>query len=177
MSTLPVVPRIQLDGFTIRGLELPDVSSWASYAMRPEVQAHTSSSAKTEQDLVPIIEGANAGGASASVYFAVCKARSADVIGTVGFHSVSELNRAAEITYDVHPDLWGQGVGSHACAAALAWGFEARHWMRVQATVLEENAASRRVLEKCGFELEGTLRNLRMVRGGIARLPRVFLCA
>ena len=38
-------------------------------------------------------------------------------------------------------------------------------WVRIQATVLEANLASRRVLDKCGFAFEGTLRNLRIVRG------------
>jgi hypothetical protein len=45
----------------------------------------------------------------------------------------------------------------------------------VQVTTLEENRASQRVLEKVGFEREGTLHNFRIVRGD----PRdclVFSC-
>ena len=38
-------------------------------------------------------------------------------------------------------------------------------FVRVQATALESNVASLRVLDKCGFAFEGLLRNFRKVRG------------
>ena len=45
--------------------------------------------------------------------------------------------------------------------------------MRIQGTVIDSNAALARVLAKCGFEYEGTLRSFRMVRG----VPRdCWLC-
>jgi RimJ/RimL family protein N-acetyltransferase len=51
------------------------------------------------------------------------------------------------------------------CRAATEWAFRAKGWVRVQATTLEANVASQRVLQKCGFLLEGRLRNFRLVRG------------
>ena len=92
-------------------------------------------------------------------------------MASVGFHTVSALNRTAEVTYAVSPSDSGRGIATAACAAAVAWGFEQRRWLRIQATTLEAHAASRRVLEKCGFGLEGTLRNFRLVRGE----PRDYL--
>jgi RimJ/RimL family protein N-acetyltransferase len=89
----------------------------------------------------------------------------------VGFHTVSAINRTAEITYDVDPAYWGRGIASASCAAAVRWGFTIRKFVRIQATVLEGNLGSRRVLEKCHFAYEGTMRNFRMVRGE----PRDYL--
>jgi RimJ/RimL family protein N-acetyltransferase len=47
----------------------------------------------------------------------------------------------------------------------VGWGFGTRGYVRIQATTLETNAASARVLHKCGFEREGLMRNFRAVRG------------
>ena len=57
------------------------------------------------------------------------------------------------------------------CVAAVQWGFSAKSWARIQATTLESNLASRRVLDKAGFAFKGRLRNFRMVRGA----PRDYL--
>lgn len=53
------------------------------------------------------------------------------------------------------------GGGIATAAVALACDFVAQRGVRrVEATVLADNAASIRVLEKCGFEHEGTAREL-----------------
>ncbi len=50
------------------------------------------------------------------------------------------------------------------CTATVAWGFSHQDYVRIQATALDSNLASMRVLDKCGFRLEGKLRNFRLVR-------------
>ncbi len=47
----------------------------------------------------------------------------------------------------------------------FAWAHAHVGIARVQATVLDSNARSLRVLERCGFRREGLLRSYRMVRG------------
>jgi len=49
--------------------------------------------------------------------------------------------------------------------AMVEWCFSYLGAVRVQATVLDSNTRSARVLEKCGFQCEGLLRSFRMVRG------------
>jgi RimJ/RimL family protein N-acetyltransferase len=71
----------------------------------------------------------------------------------------------------VRPECWGRGIAGAACRAALQWGFGDRGWQRIQATTLESNVASQAVLRRCGFALEGRLRNFRIVRGE----PRDYL--
>jgi hypothetical protein len=59
-----------------------------------------------------------------------------------------------------------------ACVEALTgWGAMHHGYVRIQATVLDTNRPSMRVLEKCGFQYEGTLRHYRLVRGQ----PRDYL--
>jgi RimJ/RimL family protein N-acetyltransferase len=64
-----------------------------------------------------------------------------------------------ELKYALGRGWWGQGLATEAGAALLAWGRESLGMDRIQATVAEEHAASRRVLAKlgmvpCGREVE-----------------------
>jgi ribosomal-protein-alanine N-acetyltransferase len=87
------------------------------------------------------------------------------LVGTIGFHTISEMNRSAEIAYDLAPDCWGRGIASAVCAAVTAWAFAQYGLVRVQATVLDTNLRSDKVLKNCGYSYEGLLRAYRMVRG------------
>lgn len=168
MATAPL-PR--LDGFAIAPMQVADAHDWAAYAVHPEVMRHTSSTAASAADLVPMIERSVATGADAPVLFSVRDAASGHFVASVGFHTVSSLNRTAEITYTVHPDRWGRGLATALCGTAVQWGLAQRGWVRIQATTLPEHLASQKVLLRCGFEQEGLLRNLRIVRG----VPRDYL--
>lgn len=64
-----------------------------------------------------------------------------------------------ELKYALGRGWWGQGLATEAGAALLAWGRESLGMDRIQATVAEEHAVSRRVLAKlgmapCGREVE-----------------------
>lgn len=167
-ATAPVVDGHSL---VLRPLEHADAPAWFEYVGDPAVMQYTSSSIRTLEDLRPIIERANSPEPGTPIHFAVCMRPEDRFVGNVGFHTISVLNRTAEITYDVHPSLWGRGIASAVCAAAASWGFAEQHFVRIQAPVLEPNIASIRVLERCGFQFEGKLRNFRIVRGE----PRDYL--
>jgi RimJ/RimL family protein N-acetyltransferase len=152
-------------------MAVADAADWAEYAVLPEFARFTSTVTRSAADLVPMIERTLSGDPNAPVLFSVREPGSGQFVASVGFHTVSSLNRTAEVTYTVRPELWGKGLATAACAAAVRWAFQHKRWVRVQATTLEEHAASQRVLRKCGFEFEGKLRNFRIVRGE----PRDYL--
>lgn len=170
----PSLPEVR--GYTVAPVAPADAREWAAYATLPDVMRFTSSSVRGVDDMLAIIERTRSGDAHAPVHFALRTPEGA-LAGTVGFHTISPLNRTAEVTYDVHPGHWGRGLATAACRAAVRWGFAERGWVRVQATTLEPHVVSQRVLVKCGFTLEGRLRHFRLVRGVpsdyllFARLP------
>jgi RimJ/RimL family protein N-acetyltransferase len=90
---------------------------------------------------------------------------------SAGFHSLDLPHRRAELAYDVGVAHWGQGIGTLVARALSEFGLTQLGYRRVQATVLDSNLASRRVLEKAGFTYEGLLHHYRLVRGE----PRDFL--
>lgn len=154
-----------IDGLEVRPLRLGDAQAWADYVCLPEVMRHTSSTAQSVDDVMPIILRCLQGTPESPIRFGLWLAGSDQLVGTVGFHTISALNATAEITYDVAPSHWGRGVATAACRAATDWGFAERGWQRIQATTLLANEASQRVLAKCGYQREGLLRNFRIVRG------------
>lgn len=86
------------------------------------------------------------------------------VIGTIGIRYFRHPLQA-NLGYTLAPAAWGRGLMTEAVAAATALAFEDRHAARVEASVQVGNHASRRVLEKCGFACDGTLRASTQVDG------------
>ncbi|MBV9513451.1 MAG: GNAT family N-acetyltransferase [Mycobacteriaceae bacterium] len=64
---------------------------------------------------------------------------------------------SAEMGYCIGAPWWGSGLMTEAVTVALQWLQLDPHLRRVTATVHPANARSARVLEKCGFALEGML--------------------
>lgn len=99
----------------------------------------------------------------------VIKSREDDrPLGTIGYFTPSTLStlfRGLEIWYQVHPAERGKGVATEAAAILIDHLFSARPWQRIQATVIDGNDGSRRVLEHVGMRHEGVLREVTFLRG------------
>ena len=162
---IDAVPTIPIDGLCLRPLEKTDGDAWYAYLSIPHVVRETSWNVAAVDDLLSLIAWYNSDDPSSAIRFAISPRTERAVIGTIGFHTISLANRTAEIAYDIHPDYWRSGIGSACCTAVTRWGLFERGYVRVQAVTLKTNLPSVRLLEKCGFALEGTLRSYRMVRG------------
>ena len=79
--------------------------------------------------------------------------------GIIGIVKVNLLAHRATIGYVVHRPFWGNGFATAAVNQATALIEDMPEVARICATCALENPASARVLEKCGFECEGILRN------------------
>ena len=66
--------------------------------------------------------------------------------------------RNGELGYWLGEPFWGRGIMTAAVETMCREGFAAWDIVRIHAEAFARNAASRRVLEKAGFALEGTLR-------------------
>ena len=116
----------QIPGFTIRPIRLEDAEDWASYVCLPEVKEHTSSTAATADDVRAVIQRTLAGEHGSPIHFVLLPEGRQTIVGTVGFHTISTLNGTAEITYDVAPAHWGEGIATAACRAAILWACGSR---------------------------------------------------
>jgi [ribosomal protein S5]-alanine N-acetyltransferase len=86
-------------------------------------------------------------------------------LGSIRFNYFQKKWKYGEIGYESHPDFWGRGLMTEAVRAAVACGHETFKLNRIEAWTLPGNAASDRVLEKAGFQHEGTLRQRAWFKG------------
>jgi RimJ/RimL family protein N-acetyltransferase len=82
--------------------------------------------------------------------------RSGNLIGWVGLQYLPELDQT-EVGFLLERLAWGRGFATEAARAALADGFGRVGLTEMIALVHPENAASRRVIEKCGLAYVDTL--------------------
>ena len=95
--------------------------------------------------------------------FAVLDAVDSRLLGAVGLQGFTP--GAAEIGYWCAPGERGRGIMTGAVGAVCRWGFGALGLARVTWLAHVGNDASRRVAEKAGFRVEGTLRSYREHKG------------
>ncbi len=75
-------------------------------------------------------------------------------IGDLCFKGLKPEGRT-EIGYGILDEYQGQGYATEAVKAAAAWAFQHPEVAAVEAETEPDNAASQRVLEKCGFVPDG----------------------
>lgn len=95
-----------------------------------------------------------------SVVFFHLRERSIDkVIGNFAFHNWFPMHRRSEIGYMMAGDEYkNQGYMREAIAPIIAFGFEAMELNRIEAFVHPDNTASKKLVERLGFQQEGWLR-------------------
>ena len=92
---------------------------------------------------------------------------SGKLIGTCGFHAISDYHKRIEIGYDLNRNYWGNGFMSEALPLIIDYAYNISDVNRVEAFVETPNKASRSLLEKLGFRMEGILREHEMCRGNL----------
>ena len=82
-----------------------------------------------------------------------------DLVGSIGLNLLEgEKAHMANIGYWIAAEYWGRGIATQALRAFTSYAFDAFPVSRLQTTVFGWNPASARVLEKCGYQLEGRRR-------------------
>jgi len=91
--------------------------------------------------------------------WAVIEKTSGECIGQIAYFLVDSKNHFAEIEYCIGSAFQCRGFATEATRAVIAYGFERINLHKVQICTKTINAPSKRVIEKCGFTYEGTLRD------------------
>jgi RimJ/RimL family protein N-acetyltransferase/ADP-ribose pyrophosphatase YjhB (NUDIX family) len=96
------------------------------------------------------------------------------VIGSIGLRRDAR-HQSGELGYILHRNHWGKGLVVEAARALIAHGFESERLVRIEVVAFADNARSRRVPEKLGFQFEGVSRSALCVRGQRRDLARYGL--
>jgi len=93
-------------------------------------------------------------------FFVICRRVDDRPIGSIDLHDVDLRNGSASLGIAIgDPDDTGEGYGTAALRALVAFGFDQLRLERIELDVYAFNERARRVYDRVGFVLEGTLRH------------------
>jgi len=147
---------LQIDGFTMRPLQLSDLPSFAAIWADPEVTRFLPSQGapipkeNTAKSLQSFIEHWQQRGYG---IWAIVESGSSRMVGYCGLRYLDEMNEV-EVLYGLAKAYWGQGIATQAAQATVAYGFNVANLDKLIAMALPDNLASRRVIEKAGLQYE-----------------------
>ncbi len=107
---------------------------------------------------------------SANEYDTFAFAVTADnkVVGSIGVFRQGNIHRqTAELGYYVAEEYWSRGIMTEAIKQICEYVFSKSNILRIYAEPFAYNIASCRVLEKAGFQYEGTLRSNAVKNGEV----------
>lgn len=120
----------------------------------------------TENDAADYINAMLSSDSNSTFAFAITADDKA--IGSIGvFRKDNIHSRTAEMGYYIAEDFWGQGLGTSAVRQTCDCVFSTTDIIRIFAEPFAYNKASCRILEKSGFEYEGTLRSNAVKNGQV----------
>lgn len=91
--------------------------------------------------------------------YAIVLQETGEVIGRIKLQS--DMRRfhvnSLSVGYELRRDQWGKGYMTEALAAMVTYAFEKKKVDVLAVSHYSDNERSRRVIEKCGFKLEGVV--------------------
>lgn len=90
------------------------------------------------------------------------------VVGSIAVFRQGNIHKqTAELGYFVAEEYWGKGIMTNAVRQICEYVFQNSDIIRIYAEPFMYNTASCRVLEKAGFQYEGTLRSNAVKNGRV----------
>lgn len=154
---------------TIRKWKLSDAADLAAALSNKKIQDNLRDGLPypyTKQDGEDFISAMLAADENDTFAFAITVEDKA--VGSIGVFRQENIHRqTAEMGYYIAEAYWGRGIMTEAVRQTCEYVFAKSDIMRLYAEPFAYNAASCRVLEKAGFQYEGTLRNNAVKNGRV----------
>ena len=97
--------------------------------------------------------------------WAITLKETGECIGQIAYFLVDQKNNFVEMEYCIGSSFQRQGLATEAAQAVIQYAFKQIGVHKVQICHKSINMPSRRVIEKCGFVYEGTLRDYFYMNG------------
>ncbi|PLR75196.1 GNAT family N-acetyltransferase [Bacillus sp. V3-13] len=154
-------PILETSRLHLREVRLEDAPAIFAYFSKDEVTKYYDLASFTDEqqavDLIKRLQQRYSTGEQ--IRWAVALKEQPDrLIGTCGLHAIEPEHFKAEIGYELNPDFWNKGIMAEVIQQIVDYSFKEMGLNRLEAFYDPANVASRRVLEKNGFEYEGILK-------------------
>ena len=154
-------PIIRTERVTLRTLTVDDVPALREWMPDKALYTYWGKNAG-KSDLNPELMFASPEKPTKSFHFGIILNSDRKAIGELWIYLI-ENDRMAKVAFRVANSRKGMGYASEALGAAVSFCFSSTELKRLWTDVDVRNAASVRVLEKCGFRREGLIRQGKMV--------------
>ena len=161
--------KIETERLILRDWNVDDVDDLYEYAKNPNVGPH--GGWKPHESKTESFEIMNTLFLNKYECWAIVYKENGKVIGSIGYEEDvrrPEIN-CKELGYAMSEDYWGKGIMTEAAKAVLNYGFNKMNLDMVSIYRNPQNHRSGRVIDKCGFTYEGTLRKAYKIYDGTVR--------
>ena len=148
---------LETDRLLLRAWSIDDTEDFFEYAKNPNVGPNAGWEPHSDKEFtLKIIMAFIENGA----VWAIVYKENGKVIGSLGLHTDKRREdvNAKMIGYVLSQEYWGRGLMTEAVNAAIQYAFEEMKLGLLSVCHYPFNTRSQKVIEKCGFQYEGTLR-------------------
>lgn len=86
-----------------------------------------------------------------------------EYIGRCGLHTLNKGNESGRVSISIKERFWGKGYGTEILSQLINFAFEEAQLHRLEYGCFSFNEGSKRLAEKCGFKLDGVMREAKKI--------------
>ena len=167
------VPTLETERLILRNWNKKDAPALYAYAKNPAVGPPAGwkphESVRESRQIIEQLFRAN-------MTWAIVHKATGSVIGSIGLEPdrIRTNIKSRELGYSLAEDYWGEGLMTEAARRVIRYAFENLKLAVLMIRPGDANHRSQRVIEKCGFVYEGTLRRAYRIYDGSLRETRVY---
>lgn len=140
--------------FIFEGLSHPEVIPF--YGVRYE----TFDATKAQMDWYESLQKEGSG-----IAWKIIERSTGNKLGVIAVYLYKPEHKKAEIGFWLLPQFWNKGFASEALASVINYWKTEKGLHRLEGFVEEGNSASSKLLEKAGFQYEGTMKECEIKNG------------
>lgn len=149
---------LETNRLILRPWEERDAEELYEYAKNPKIGPRAGwkphSSVEESLDIIHMFQ-------ESEDVWAICLKETGKIIGSISLDQDGQRNLSVDdcrnLGYVLSEEFWGQGFMPEACRVVLQYGFEQLGLQVIGVNHYPDNLQSKRVIEKLGFEYNGTL--------------------
>ena len=160
-------PTLDIKDYILREQEEDDLNDFFEYFSDPNVNKYILCNPVTclEDARKELYYWRNLYYNNQGIYFAIADKKNNKMIGSIGINNINQHHQRAELSYDLASPYWQKGIMTKAINVVANYVFLNSDINRIEAFIAIDNIASKKLLAKCNFTFEGTLRHHRIHLG------------
>ena len=172
---LSIFPTLSTERLLLREVDPADARDLLTFRGDPDVQRFNSRPMTDISEALTLIDTVRKWYlALKGIHWGVTLHGDQRVIGLCSLHGLNRFHQRGSIGYDLAREFWGQGIASEAVSAVVRFAFEQLALNRLEAVTIADNFRSVVLLERLGFQLEGTRREHSLEDDGLFHSSTIY---